>query len=301
MGNCPNLKFCPKREVSANVRFREGWVGSFPETYTDPWFVLINRISNSFNNLSLSPFVQWLQLLSMFHLYEFLICVPSFSCSWGAHKKSWSKGNQSKLANNNMFKSHRKEQSASFFPTVHWKTHISVGLPYEMDREWLLKMLNYTPKEDWSGHGPSYLLPLKDTKNIETITYFFHTSSHATLKETLIAYWPFFQDTLSKTNSEIFTHKYEYPCLFHMRVHPPRMPTTCNCVLTYNAITRMSKGNAALFAAINNEMEVYQLSWLLFCQYNFIKPTILHSYLAHASVHFFFSSFHFFLLSQFVH
>ena len=32
----PNLIFCPKREVSVNVRFGEGWVGSFSETYIDP-------------------------------------------------------------------------------------------------------------------------------------------------------------------------------------------------------------------------------------------------------------------------
>ena len=33
---CPNLTFCPKRELSVNVRFGEGQVGSFPETYIDP-------------------------------------------------------------------------------------------------------------------------------------------------------------------------------------------------------------------------------------------------------------------------
>ena len=32
----PNVIFCPKQEVSVNVRFGEGWVGSFPETYIDP-------------------------------------------------------------------------------------------------------------------------------------------------------------------------------------------------------------------------------------------------------------------------
>ena len=32
----PNLTFCPKREVSVTVRFGEGKVGSFPETYIGP-------------------------------------------------------------------------------------------------------------------------------------------------------------------------------------------------------------------------------------------------------------------------
>ena len=34
----PNLTFCPKKEVSANVRLGEGWVGSFPEAIIDPKF-----------------------------------------------------------------------------------------------------------------------------------------------------------------------------------------------------------------------------------------------------------------------
>ena len=33
------LKFFLKREVSVDVTFVEGWVGSFPETYVDPMFV----------------------------------------------------------------------------------------------------------------------------------------------------------------------------------------------------------------------------------------------------------------------
>ena len=32
-----NLTFCPKREVSVNVRFEKGQVDSFPETYIDPF------------------------------------------------------------------------------------------------------------------------------------------------------------------------------------------------------------------------------------------------------------------------
>ena len=32
----PNLSFSPKREVSVTVRFGEGKVGSFPETYIGP-------------------------------------------------------------------------------------------------------------------------------------------------------------------------------------------------------------------------------------------------------------------------
>ena len=33
---CPNLTFCPKKEVSFNVKFiGDEWVGSFPEMTTD--------------------------------------------------------------------------------------------------------------------------------------------------------------------------------------------------------------------------------------------------------------------------
>ena len=32
----PKLTFCPKRQVTVNVRLGEGYVGSFPETYIDP-------------------------------------------------------------------------------------------------------------------------------------------------------------------------------------------------------------------------------------------------------------------------
>ena len=37
----PNLTFCLKREVSVNVRFLEGSVCSFPETYIDPIYLFI--------------------------------------------------------------------------------------------------------------------------------------------------------------------------------------------------------------------------------------------------------------------
>ena len=71
------------------------------------------------------------------------------------------------------------------------------------------------------------------------------------------------QDTVSKTNSEIFTPNDEHPCLFHMGAPLFKNAHYMYCVLTYNAITRkLSKGNinAALFAAIFAKMEVYQLS-----------------------------------------
>ena len=41
LGNCPptppqNLTFTLPPRLGQNVRFGEGWVGSFPETYIDP-------------------------------------------------------------------------------------------------------------------------------------------------------------------------------------------------------------------------------------------------------------------------
>lgn len=48
-----------------------------------------------------APYEQWILLLSMCHPYESPICVPSFSCWRGAHKKSWSKANQATLIKNN--------------------------------------------------------------------------------------------------------------------------------------------------------------------------------------------------------
>ena len=38
----PNLTFCPKKEVSVNVRLGERQVDSFPETIIDPEFVFIS-------------------------------------------------------------------------------------------------------------------------------------------------------------------------------------------------------------------------------------------------------------------
>ena len=66
----PNLTFCPKRELSVNVRFGEGKVGSFPETYTDPnCFLMLSRMSVS--GVSWKPFAK-INVHTMHVFYSFL-------------------------------------------------------------------------------------------------------------------------------------------------------------------------------------------------------------------------------------
>ena len=40
----PKPKFCPKWKVSVNVGLGEGWVGSFPETYNDPFCLQLYKM-----------------------------------------------------------------------------------------------------------------------------------------------------------------------------------------------------------------------------------------------------------------